>query len=203
VVIAVTIGAIVWFAYLGPIRQQLEIAKASYARGEYAAATTAAERVLALDSNQIEASLVLARTKAATGDSAGALLLYARVIKGWPNDAAVFYEMASFERLIGSTSVAVPHLKAALTLEPDNELYLRELVMAYIATGKARVAADLLLERARDTDRSVAERADLYVRAAGVLVEARAQDDAKAALAKALGLVPKHPAATRMLEQLR
>jgi tetratricopeptide (TPR) repeat protein len=202
-VIAITGCAIFWFAYLRPLREQLDNARAYYAKGEYEAAADAAEAVLARDANQVDALLVLARVKAATSDSAGALAYYERVIARWPNDAAVLYEIASLERLTGSTSSAVPHLEKALALEPDNQLYLDELVKGYVATGKAREAAELLLERAGDAGRTAAARADLYVSASGAFIAARAESEAKAAAEKALVLSPKHPAAMRLLEQLK
>lgn len=202
-VIAVTGAVVFWFAYLGPMRGQLEAARVYYENGDYTRAAEELGKVLERDANQVDALLGLARVKAATGDSADALALYVRVIERRPDDATVLYETASLQRLLGNTNAAVPHLEAALKAEPDSALYLSELVKAYVATGKARVAAGLLLERADDTGRADAERADLYVRAAAAFVEARADSDVKATLQKALELAPKHPEATRMLRQFK
>jgi Flp pilus assembly protein TadD len=202
-VLAITAAAVYWFAYAGPIRGGISASRDFYARGEYAQAKTALDQVFARDSEQAEAVLQLARIQAATGDSAGALAHYAQVTERWPNDAEVRYELASLERLLGDTAAAVPDFEAALRLEPDDARYLDELAKAYIATGKARDAATLLLERADDTTRPDAERAALYVKAAAALIEARADADAKAALNKALKLTPGDPVVARMLEQLK
>lgn len=191
-----------WFAYLGPVRAGLAEARLRYDRGEYAAAATAAEGVLARNSSQMDAVLMLARIKAATGDSAGALELYARVLAQSPNNGVVQYEMASLEQVLGQTAAAVPHFEAALKADPGNTAYLDALVKAEIAAGKARDAAAILLERAGDTSRSSADRAALYVRAAAALMEINADAEAKDALKKALKLVPKDPAAVRMLTGL-
>jgi Flp pilus assembly protein TadD len=192
-----------WFAYAGPIRSGLRSAATSYARGEYAQAKVALDPVLARDAQNPEALLQLARIQAATGESADALALYARVIERWPGDAVVRYEFASLQRILGNTAAAVPNLEAALRLEPDDSKYLDELAKAYIATGKAREAAALMMERADDTSRPDPERAALYVKAAAALIEARDDAAAKAALAKALKLAPGDETVTRMLDQLK
>jgi tetratricopeptide (TPR) repeat protein len=202
-VITIAGGAAYWFAYVRPMREQLDAAQGYYDKGDYALATRTLDKVLARDPDQVEALLVLARVKAASGDSSGALKLYARVIGRRSDDAAVLYEMASLERLTGDTAAAVPHLEAALKSEPDNAQYLSELVKAYASTGKAAVGAELLLERANDAARTGPERAALYVQAAAALIEARADADAKAALERALELAPGDPSATRMLQQLK
>jgi Flp pilus assembly protein TadD len=201
--LAIIAGAVFWFAYAGPIRWGLDASRTYYARGEYPKATAALDPVFARDENQVEGLLQLARIDAATGRSAEAIALYARVIDHWPNDAEVRYELALLERLLGNTAGAVPHLEAALKLEPGDVRYLTELAKAYVATGKPRDAAQLLLERADDEDRAGPERAAFYVQAGAALIEARADSEAKAALVKALKLAPKDPTATRLLEQLK
>jgi tetratricopeptide (TPR) repeat protein len=203
VVLAVAAAAVYWFAYAGPIRGGLSASRSFYVRGEYAQAKAALDQVFARDAEQIEAVLQLARIEAATGDSPGALAHYAQVIERRPNDAVVHYELASLERLLGNTAGAVPNFEAALRLVPEEARYLDALTKAYIATGKARDAATLLLERADDTARPDAERTALYVKAAAAFIEARADADAKAALTKALKLAPGDPAVTRMLDQLK
>jgi tetratricopeptide (TPR) repeat protein len=201
--LAIVAGAIFWFVYAGPIRSGLEASRSYYAKGEYPKATAALDPVFARDENQVEGLLQLARIEAATGRSTEALALYGRVIEHWPNDAEVRYELASLERLLGNTAGAVPALEAAVRLAPGEALYLDELVKAYVATGKARDAAQLLLERADDADRTDSERAALYIQAGAAFIEARANSDAKAALGKALKLAPKDPTATRLLGQLK
>lgn len=203
VLIALAGAAVFWFAYLGPLRDEVDVARAAYSKGDYARAEKAAETILARDANQVDALLVLARVKAATGSTAEALALYGRVIDRWPNDAGVLYETSSLERLVGSTAAAVPHLERALALEPDNAQYLGELVKAYTATGKARTAAELLLERAGEASRSKAERADLYVSAARAFMDAGSNGDARRAVQQALRLVPANAEADRILKLLK
>jgi tetratricopeptide (TPR) repeat protein len=201
--IALTGAAVYWFVYARPLREQIDAASAFYATGDYAKATVTLDRILARDPDQIEALLVLARVKAASGNSDGALKLYARVVNGWPNDGAVLFEMASLERLTGNTAAAVPHLEAALKAEPGNAKYLSELVKAYVSTGKAAKGAALLLARANDTGRKSPERAALYVQAAAAFIDARADADARTALEQALRLAPGDSSAMRMLQQLK
>jgi len=191
-----------WYLFVRPVQQQLAEAERAFEVGNYERAGNVLDTILKGNPGQVEATVQLARTKAATGDSEAAIRLYERAVEAQPKNGPALYELAVLERLIGRSRDAVPHFEAALASDPESKTYLDELVKTYVQAGEATKAADLLAKRASQTSRPKSERKDLYVSLALVSMELRDSDGARMALREALRLAPDDEQAKLLLDKV-
>ncbi len=188
-----------WLIVVMPRQRQVDEATGFYGQGRYAEASATLDAVLETDPNHRNALLALAKVKAATGDTAGALDLYQRVIDSGGAYSDVLYDMAILERVVGRTKTAADHFRLAWERDRSEVRYAEELARTLVQLGDMKQAAEAYLEIADDTGLEDAKRAEYYVKAALVFIEGQDMAGAKTALGKAAELDPKN-AQVKMLE---
>lgn len=179
----------------------LQSAVDSYNEGEFFNAENALADLVKADPGNTEARKALALALSAQGRNDEAIEQYRAVLETDPEDHVALYRMALLERLTGAPEEAVEHLERAVELNRDDS-YVDELARTYMQLGNYREAADTWGALAAEEGRAPESTVELLKLQAEALRLAEDIDGAKAALGRALELVPDSADVKARLEAL-
>jgi tetratricopeptide (TPR) repeat protein len=160
----------------------------------YEQARVAYHRALKLDPGCREALVGLARLYGATGNDAKAAEAYRAVLKKFPRDAGLWYDLAQYQCRRQDWPAALDCLQRAHGLEPDNRTYSRALGLTLAVAGHPRDGVTTLGE--------VMGKAEANFVVARLLQRSGKDDQCRPFLEEALRLKPDLGGAREMYAQL-
>lgn len=127
------------------VNKYLSIGGRAFKREKYEEAKEAYNKVLELDSNNVEALRNLGVLFSSQGDTASAMRYLNEAFKLAPNDAEVRNNLGVLFSEAGNSARAITHFSAAVEFDSSRSIYMRSLGNEYAKIGRLIKAETLLV----------------------------------------------------------